>query len=708
MNQFEPAEIAKIIIHETGSNLFLTGKAGTGKTTLLKEIINDSPKNLVILAPTGVAAMNAGGMTIHSFFQLPFSTYIKPGANGAVSKYMLLKNLRFSEDKIELIKNLKLIIIDEISMVRADVVDAIDDILRHVRNKPNEPFGGAQMLFIGDLFQLPPVVKDDEMAMLSQFYASPFFFEATVMKLAPFKTIELTKIYRQQDIQFIDLLNKIRNNECENSEFELMRSLRKSMPNPIPKGTIILSSHNYQSEAINKNSIDELEGQSFSYKASFSGNFNERNVPGELELELKVGAQVMFTKNDSSGLQKYYNGKIAVISKLGKDEVFVSFDDEDEFEVSKENWTNHEYVYDGDEDRIQKKELGKFTQYPLKLAWAITIHKSQGLTFNEVLIDAGKSFAAGQVYVALSRCTSLQGLGLLSDISPANIISDRHIVNFLKKQSSPQDWIEELELEKRMYAILNMNEIFAMYELLQLEKSTISQLQKLAIYEHETFGKNWKKIQNTFLHLDEMAEKFKQLINFKFREENEDIDWISQKILGAKRYFIKELGENVLEPLAEIKTDVSSKKRIKGLSKILDRFKNQVIQKRKKIALVTMPGMNLSVEIPSEKTVTKPGKGESKLITHDMFVAGMKAPEIAKSRNMAESTIEGHLAELVVEGILDYKLLITDEEIQLINKVKEEKSFEGLKPLFDEFNGIYTYSKLRIAIQLFKKQHELS
>ena len=259
-----------------------------------------------------------------------------------------------------------------------------------------------------------------------------------------------------------------------------------------------------------------------------------------------------------------------------------------------------------------------------------------------------------------------------------------------------------------MYSILNMNEIFAMYELLQLEKSTISQLQKLAIYEHETFGKNWKKIQNTFLHLDEMAEKFKQLINFKFREENEDIDWISQKILGAKRYFIKELGENVLEPLAEIKTDVSSKKRIKGLSKILDRFKNQVIQKRKKIALVTMPGMNLSVEVPSEKTVAKPGKGESKLITHDMFVAGMKVPEIAKSRSMAESTIEGHLAELVVDGILDYKLLISDEEIQLINKVKEEKSFEGLKPLFDEFNGIYTYSKLRIAIQLHKKQHELS
>ncbi len=708
MNQFEPAEIAKIIIHETGSNLFLTGKAGTGKTTLLKEIIQDSPKNLVILAPTGVAAMNAGGMTIHSFFQLPFSTYIKPGANGAVSKYMLLKNLRFSDDKIELIKNLQLIIIDEISMVRADVIDAIDDILRHVRNKANEPFGGAQMLFIGDLFQLPPVVKDDEMALLSQFYASPFFFEATVMKLAPFKTIELNKIYRQQDIKFIDLLNKIRNNECENSDFELMKSLRKSMPNPIPKGTIILSSHNYQSEAINKNSIDVLAGQSYSYKASFSGNFNERNVPGELELELKVGAQVMFTKNDSSGLQKYYNGKIAVISKLEKDSVFVSFDDEEEFEVSKENWTNHEYVYDADEDRIQKKELGKFTQYPLKLAWAITIHKSQGLTFNEVLIDAGKSFAAGQVYVALSRCTSLNGLGLLSEISPSNIISDRNIVNFLKKQTSPQDWIEELELEKRMYSILNMNDCFAMYELIQIEKSTISQLQKLAVFEHETFGKNWKKIQNMILHLDEMAEKFKQLINFKFREENEDIDWISQKILGAKRYFIKELGENGLEPLVEIKTDVSSKKRIKGLNKILDKFKNQIIQKRKKIAFVTMPGMKLSVEIPSEKTVVKPGKGESKLITHDMFVAGMKVPEIAKSRNMAESTIEGHLSELVVDGMLDYKLIISDEEIQKINQVKEEKSFEGLKPLFDEFNGTYTYSKLRIAVQLHKKLQELS
>ncbi|MFY8020706.1 MAG: helix-turn-helix domain-containing protein [Bacteroidia bacterium] len=708
MNQFDPSTLAKTIVHETGSNLFLTGKAGTGKTTFLREIIQETTKNHVILAPTGVAAINAGGMTIHSFFQLPFSTYIKSGANGAVSKYMLLKNLRLSEDKIELIKNLQLIIIDEISMVRADSIDAIDDILRFVRNKPNEAFGGTQMLFIGDLFQLPPVVKDDEANLLTQFYASPFFFDATVMQLAPFKTIELNKIYRQQDASFIDLLNKIRNNECKEAEFELLKNLRKKMPDPLPKGTIVLCSHNAQADAINRSALDNLDSSSFKYHAKLSGNFNEKNAPADLCLELKVGAQVMFTKNDLSGEQRYFNGKIATVSKLSENEIFVLFDQDEEFEVNLENWTNQEYIYDEDEDKIQKKELGKFTQYPLKLAWAITIHKSQGLTFNEVLIDAGKSFAAGQVYVALSRCTHMAGLGLLSDLNPGNIISDPHIVKFLNKQIQSNQWLEELELEKKIFAIQTMNEAFSMNEILQLEHTSISQLQKLSVFEQQNFGKTWKKIQQTIAHLDEMAEKFKQLMNYKIKEEKEDSEWIQHKVLGAKKYFIKELSENVLDQVQNIKTEASRNKRIKGLSKILDRFRKIILLKRKKIAIASLPGYDLKFNLVEEEKETKPVKGETKLITKDLFLSGMNIREIAKNRNMAESTIEGHIVDLILTNQIHYKLFISDEEIERIQIVKKANDFEGLKPLFEALNGEFSYGKLKVAINIYNVMNILS
>ena len=708
MNQFDPSTLAKTIVHETGSNLFLTGKAGTGKTTLLKEIIQETTKNFVILAPTGVAAINAGGMTIHSFFQLPFSSYIKSGANGAVSKYMLLKNLRLSEDKIELIKNLQLIIIDEISMVRADMIDAIDDILRHVRNKPNEVFGGTQMLFIGDLFQLPPVVKDDEAQLLSQFYQSPFFFDAIVMQLAPFKTIELTKIYRQQDSTFIQLLNKIRNNECTESEFELLRSLRKKMPDPLPKGTIVLCSHNVQADAINRNALDNLQSNSFKYHAKLSGNFNEKNAPADLCLELKIGAQVMFTKNDISGEQRYFNGKIATVSKLSENEIFVLFDNQEEFEVNLENWSNQEYIYDEYEDKIQKKELGKFTQYPLKLAWAITIHKSQGLTFEDVLIDAGKSFAAGQVYVALSRCTHMAGLGLLSDLNPGNIISDPHIVKFLQHQITADQWLEELELEKKIFALQTMNEAFSMNEMLHLENTCINQLQKLSVFEQQNFGKTWKKIQQTLSHLDEMAEKFKQLMNYKIREEKEDNEWVHQKVLGAKKYFIKELNENVLDQIQSIKTEASKNKRVKGLSKILDRFKKNTLLKRNKIAIVSLPGYNLKLTLNEEEKELKPIKGETKIITRDLFLSGLTIREIAKTRNLAEATIEGHIFDLIQGDQIHYKLFISDEEIEKIQKVKNEKEFNGLKPLFEELNGEFSYAKLKVAINISNKMKPLS
>lgn len=456
-------QLASDYINGTRQPVFLTGRAGTGKTTFLKHIKNTTPKQHVVLAPTGVAAINAGGTTIHSFFQLPFAPFIPAGLQGFNSPtysadgepdvqnaHSLIKRIKFSKEKRELLQGLELLIIDEISMVRADVLDAIDTVLRYFRHRPHEPFGGVQMLFIGDMFQLPPVVPNHEWDMLREFYSSPFFFDCMALKQNEPVYIELQKIYRQTDQSFIDVLNQVRNNNLDGDGFELLHS--RYQPGFVAKkrdNFVTLSTHNAKADAINETELMALSGKAQSYAAEIQGEFSEKSYPADPLLVLKPGAQVMFIKNDLAKPRRFYNGKIGVVKSLEDDSIEVQCPDDDfAIKLGREAWTNVQYSLNRQEQRIDEKELGSFRQFPLRLAWAITIHKSQGLTFEKAIIDAGNAFAAGQVYVALSRCTSLEGLVLRSQIPATAVFTDPRIVAFGRRMQPVQALSQQLGLAR--------------------------------------------------------------------------------------------------------------------------------------------------------------------------------------------------------------------------------------------------------------------
>ena len=447
-------------VNQTSKHLFLTGKAGTGKTTFLKYIRDNSFKKMAVVAPTGVAAINAGGVTIHSFFQLPFGPFIPTQKNnweifnGKVNnQHSLFKNLRLNRAKIDLLRELDLLVIDEVSMVRADMLDAVDAILRHVRRQPLIPFGGVQMLYIGDLFQLPPVVRNEEWEILKEYYDSPFFFNAQAIKYAPPVYIELKKIYRQSDSIFIQILNNIRNNICTKEDLQKLHEHYKPEFAPAKEENfIVLTSHNEKADLINRRELQKLQGKAYSYKAEISGEFYDRSFPAEEVLNLKVGAQIMFIKNDKGEFRRFFNCKIGVVKNIFEDKIYISFPNEtDTLVLEKETWQNIKYNYNKNSDKIEEEELGTFRQYPIRLAWAITIHKSQGLTFDKAIIDAGASFAPGQVYVALSRLTSLQGLILHSRIHPNCISTDSRVLEFVKSEESEEQLENILKEEQQNF-----------------------------------------------------------------------------------------------------------------------------------------------------------------------------------------------------------------------------------------------------------------
>ena len=453
---------AKSIINETSVNLFLTGKAGTGKTTFLHSLSQSTPKRHVVLAPTGVAAINAGGSTLHSFFQLSFAPYIPgKGYMGEAERYH-----RFSKEKLNIIRTLDLIIIDEISMVRPDVLDAIDDLLRSLRN-PVKPFGGVQLLLIGDLRQLAPVAQDSEWQYLRQYYASPYFFESHALRHAGFLMVELTNVFRQNDETFIDILNKIRDNRADYET--LCRLNRRADPALLERadkeGYIRLTTHNYQANRTNQRQLDLLDGHPVRYKAEVTGDFPESAYPAEMELELKQGAKVMFIKNDTSGAHEYYNGLIGTVLSLSDNTVVVRTPSDDDPSGQKDiktgstKWEPTKYTLDKD-GNIKETPEGTFSQVPLRLAWAITIHKSQGLTFDKAIVDASHSFAPGQTYVALSRCRSLDGLVLESPLTASAIITDPAVNSFISSQPRMEGSDSELTSFRESYFAEMLAELF--------------------------------------------------------------------------------------------------------------------------------------------------------------------------------------------------------------------------------------------------------
>ena len=506
-------QLAADFVNYTQATVFLTGKAGTGKTTFLKHCKENEKKNTAIVAPTGVAAINAGGTTIHSFFQLPFTPFIPDsrgwGNNESVTdKNSLIAKLKLSNDRKEVMQQLELLIIDEISMVRCDVLDAIDTVLRHVRSRYSQPFGGVQVLLIGDMYQLPPVAKEEEWQLLSPYYKSPYFFNSLVMELQPPVYVELDKIYRQKDERFVQLLNCVRNNEMDKTAFDLLHSRYQPTFNPTKEENYItLTTHNNKADAINYKALNELSGKTAVYKALVTGDFAEKSFPADMELKLKLGAQVMFIKNDVEKVRRYYNGKIGVVSKLEDEKILVLCKgDSIPIEVRKETWKNIRYSVDKTTNHIEENELGSFSQFPLRLAWAITIHKSQGLTFEKAIIDAGDAFAPGQVYVALSRCTSMDGMVLHSHIQNSSLHSDERISAFAQMQKTTSEQLHVLHEAKHTF---QKNEITGLFDFAVLSK----QLQQIIPIISSQLGSFTKEALPWILDLEKMLENMQAVAN---------------------------------------------------------------------------------------------------------------------------------------------------------------------------------------------------
>lgn len=454
-------DLAWQLVENTGVNVFLTGKAGTGKTTFLRQLTTRLPKRMVVLAPTGVAAINAGGMTIHSFFQLPLSPFVPDGSFQGAQK----SKYQFAKQKKNIIRTLDLLVIDEISMVRADLLDSVDDVLRRIRNS-DLPFGGVQLLMIGDLQQLAPVVKDDEWQMLREFYDTPYFFGSRALQKTRHVTIELQKVYRQTDQTFVDLLNRVRNN-CLTPADVAMLNTRVGQENHLGEGTIRLTTHNRTADAYNEGRLAHLNSPLYTYKAEVSGTFPETSYPADALLTLKRGAQVMFLKNDISGAHLFYNGLIGQVVDIDDRHIVVrSHDDNRTIEVTPMEWTNSKYTIDKTTREIKEEVEGTFSQYPLRLAWAITIHKSQGLTFERAILDVNAAFAAGQTYVALSRCRSLQGLALTEPLSLSSVITDQLVCRYIDAElQEAQKLPEQMDGLKKEYFRSLLGELFDFHSL---------------------------------------------------------------------------------------------------------------------------------------------------------------------------------------------------------------------------------------------------
>jgi len=555
-------DLAYNFIQYTNQNIFLTGKAGTGKTTFLKRIQKETIKRTVVVAPTGVAAINAGGMTIHSLFQLPFGIYL-PNSNQEERQQR-----KFSRKKLNLIKSLDLLIIDEISMVRADLLDAIDEVLRRLRGS-KLAFGGVQLLMIGDLHQLPPVVKQDDWNLLREHYRTAYFFGSLALQESSPITIKLTHIYRQSDDVFIELLNKVRKNQLDKEVLDTLNS--RYIPNfkaPEDEAYIILTSHNKTADSINQEKLEEIDTPIRRYKAEVEGNFPEHTYPTAEKLEIKKGAQVLFIKNDMSFEKRFYNGKIGQVVDMNSDTIFVKCPNESEvIEVSVMEWMNVKYSLNEETKEVQEEVLGVFTQFPLKLAWAITIHKSQGLTFERAIIDAQAAFAHGQVYVALSRCKSFEGIVLRSPIAYSSVKTDVEVQTYSEKadQNVPDE--KHLEQSKRNYQQKLIRDLFNFYSL----KKGFENLERIFLEHENTLTtaalQKVTQLKNDFqILIFDIAQKFEPHLQQYFRQNElpEENDALQTRLQKGGVYFSEKLQNAILPEL----------KRISILSD------NQAIQKR--------------------------------------------------------------------------------------------------------------------------------
>lgn len=571
-------DLAWRFVNNTNRNIFLTGKAGTGKTTFLHNLKRSSLKRMIVVAPTGVAAINAKGITIHSFFQLPFRPII-PNQFQIGSNF----NKKFSKTKINIIKSLDLLIIDEISMVRADLLDGIDEVLRRYRNK-NLVFGGVQLLMIGDLQQLSPVIKQSDWELLKPFYNNAFFFSSKAYNVCNPISIELQKIYRQDNPRFINILNEIRSNTLSKSSIDELNN--RFLPDFVPEsdeGYISLTTHNIRAERVNSLELEKLEGTPQVYLAKVEGRFPEYSYPNKQELVLKVGAQVMFVKNDTSLEKRYFNGKIGTVVLLNKDEVVVKCPDDDfSIATTPESWENINYSVDSTTKAISENKIGSYTQIPLRLAWSITIHKSQGLTFEKAIIDSQGAFAHGQTYVALSRCKSLEGLILKSKIDSSQIISDSNVKNFTKKGEDSQPNEAILQQSKNDFQLHLISEIFDFYKFLFPINRIIDIFYKNRNAIEGNLETPLIMIKDSITSLLKVANGFnyqiKQLCNNQIEPEKNEL--LQKRIIKAIAYFNLQTKTCILEPYNTFTFSTDNKALEKDICKQLDFFEELLSAKQ--------------------------------------------------------------------------------------------------------------------------------
>lgn len=717
-------------VEHTGMSIFLTGKAGTGKTTFLKTLKSHSHKRMVVVAPTGVAAINAGGVTIHSFFQLPLSPYV-PNAK-------MEQRFAYSKEKRKIMRTIDMLVIDEISMVRSDVLDAVDNVMRRFREH-DKPFGGVQLVMIGDLHQLTPVVRDEEEKILSEYYNTTYFFGSKALQSIDYVTIELHHVYRQQDESFLKILNDIRDGHPTADDLKTLNSRYNPSFRPNANDDYIrLTTHNSKADDYNKYELLALKTPSYTFKAEIEKEFPPSDYPTDMRLTLKTGAQVMFLKNDPKG--RYYNGRIGHVTYVDERQILVLCPgDEKAIEVEKEVWENTKYKLNDSTNQIESEVVGTFTQYPLRLAWAITIHKSQGLTFDHAIIDAQLSFASGQVYVALSRCKTLEGMVLASPIEPSAIINDSRVSDYVANQgAAAKESIERLPKLKEAYYKQLLVELFNFKPILVAESSLDRVMQEffysksaLAALHHTALGdlrtkviptaKTWtNKIENLTdeqAHSTDFLERVKRGAAYFAGQLTDIFDDLIKRtgllqtnnkmikrrldhaytdmhdIWLGKRYLLTDIAENGYTPQSYLKFKQEA-------------VLNAIDENGGKAARTSTKSKTSSHQSKSDgisgnlKEEKKP-KIDTRKATFDLYKQGKTIKEIAEERNLKANTIFGHLAFYALRGDIPIDTILPLQHREKIERIIKNVGIEsGMKPIKNLCPPEVTYAEIRLTMNL--------
>jgi len=713
------SQIAKENAQYTRTPVFLTGRAGTGKTTWLKELLDESEKKNVVVAPTGVAAINAGGVTIHSMFQLPTTGFIPTDDPMDPSQFTnrstLAKTQKIRKERIEIILELELLIIDEISMVRADLLDAIDAVLCRIR-KNSLPFGGVQVVVIGDLFQLSPVVNQHSFRILSNYYDSPYFFDAWVWKRANPIVLELSKVYRQEDESFINILNNIRIGKKIDADISTLNQRR--VPLPRDKSIITLSTHNKKANAINQKEIEALNTEKYALSAEVNGLFSASAFPIKEEIILKKGCQVMFIRNHPEGL--YFNGKIGTVTGKFKDEIFVKCEDKsDPIAVAPVEWKNIKYSINKETKKIDKEEIGSFTHHPLKLAWAVTVHKSQGLTFDEVSLDVADTFAPGQLYVALSRCRSMEGLYLKAQIRPVNIIVDDKISKYYDNISNTEFSKDHLAKAKAEYEDIIICEKWNFNKLLTLIETWNEAIEDGNLPEERQVSELANGVNRKLETLNQTGEKFQRQLKTliaEYKSDDQQLHNIIDRCQKAVLYFTKELHNYIIQPLEKHHSAFKLKGKVKRYLTTLDALITDMWLKMNELYLIKYRSIPVHPEERSFKRVvlfdpnkklTKKKKGATYDITLDLLNEDKSLAEIAKVRSLAVSTIESHFNKLLKEDKINIDQIIAHDRMEQLLSYFEKNDDISLAELRTKIPFDVSFGELRwVRTYMDKKSSE--